>query len=142
LAALYFTASRWKSDSPLTAAAYVLGHVTLSIGLLRVLHLWAIHNIDASDHASFLSESASVMLAVYALVMIAAGVMRRRYIDRMIGLAQIALVVIKLYIYDVWLLTRFYRISAFVALGILLLTASYVYSRLKDKLDVLLSTKD
>jgi uncharacterized membrane protein len=47
-------------------------------------------------------------------------------------------VVIKLYLYDVWLLTRFYRVSAFVALGILLLVASYVYSRFKEKLDLLL----
>ena len=47
----------------------------------------------------------------------------------MIGL--VALVVAKLYLYDIWLLTRFYRITAFVALGVLLLAASFVYSRFK-----------
>jgi uncharacterized membrane protein len=40
-----------------------------------------------------------------------------------------------------WLLTHFYRISAFVALCVLLLAASYLYSRFKDKLDVLLTSK-
>ena len=39
------------------------------------------------------------------------------------------LVVAKLYLYDVWLLVRIYRIAAFGALGALLLLTSYVYSR-------------
>jgi uncharacterized membrane protein len=59
--------------------------------------------------------------------------------DRLLALGAIGFVVVKLYFYDVWLLDRLYRISAFVALGILLLAASYLYSRWKDKLDVLWS---
>jgi uncharacterized membrane protein len=49
----------------------------------------------------------------------------------------IGFVICKLYLYDVWLLTRFYRISAFVALGTLLLLASYVYSRFRNKLEII-----
>jgi uncharacterized membrane protein len=48
-------------------------------------------------------------------------------------LGLLAAVIVKLYVYDVWLLTRFYRIGAFVALGVLLLAASYLYSRFKSR---------
>ena len=88
--------------------------------------------------ANFISESVSVFLALYAVAMITSGVIRKLSADRVLGLVLIGIVVGKLYLYDVWLLTRFYRVSAFVALGILLLAASYVYSRFKEKLDLLL----
>ncbi len=62
---------------------------------------------------------------------------RRSRFDRLAGLALFIGVVGKLYCYDVWQLTRFYRISAFVGLGLLLLAASYIYSRFREKLEVL-----
>ncbi len=51
--------------------------------------------------------------------------------NRHLGLVLLGIVVLKLYLYDVWLMTAFYRISAFVALGVLLLAASFIYSRFK-----------
>jgi uncharacterized membrane protein len=38
-------------------------------------------------------------------------------------------VIAKLYLYDVWLVDRLYRIVAFTVLGALLLVASWIYSR-------------
>jgi len=38
-------------------------------------------------------------------------------------------VVVKLYLYDVWLLGGFYRMAAFAILGVMLLVMSYLYSR-------------
>jgi uncharacterized membrane protein len=73
--------------------------------------------------------------------MITLGIVRNGTLDRIVGLVLIAIVIAKLYLYDVWLLTRFYRISAFVALGVLLLAASYIYSRFRGKVDVLLTGK-
>jgi uncharacterized membrane protein len=109
----------------LSITLYVVGHVCL-------------HNLEPLARANFISESVSVFLALYAVAMITSGVIRKFPADRVIGLVLIGIVVAKLYLYDVWLLTRFYRVSAFVALGILLLVASYVYSRFKEKLDLLL----
>ena len=37
------------------------------------------------------------------------------------------MVVVKLYLYDVWLLSALYRMAAFAILGVLLLAASFLY---------------
>ena len=59
----------------------------------------------------------------------------RWLINRVLGLGLIGLVVAKLYLYDVWLLVRIYRIAAFAVLGALLLITSYLYSRYKEKIE-------
>jgi uncharacterized membrane protein len=122
----------------LSITLYVVGHTCLLYAVIRELNTWAMHNLEPLAQPSFISESVSVFLALYAVAMITSGVIRKLPADRIIGLVLIGIVVAKLYLYDVWLLTRFYRVSAFVALGILLLVASYVYSRFKEKLDLLL----
>jgi uncharacterized membrane protein len=43
--------------------------------------------------------------------------------------------VLKLYFYDVWLLSQFYRMAAFAMLGVLLLLMSYFYSRLRRSVE-------
>ncbi len=134
LAGAYMTAS---SSRRFYTMLYLIGHACLLDAVIRELDVWATHNIEATVRASFMSESVSVFLALYAVAMIASGVARAFAIDRVIGLVVIGFVIAKLYLYDVWLLSRFYRISAFVALGTLLLVASYVYSRFRDKLETI-----
>ena len=46
----------------------------------------------------------------------------------------VILVVVKLYLYDIWQLNQFYRILAFVVLGALLLSGSFLYSRYRHRL--------
>lgn len=120
---------------------YVVGHGCFAVAALRVLAMWAENAAAPANRASLTSELGSVFLALYAVLMITLGVLKSSVIDRRIGLVLLGIVIGKLYLYDVWLLTRFYRISAFVALGVLLLAASYMYSRFKDKLDLLLTGK-
>ncbi len=121
----------------LTPAAYgvfyVCAHACFAIAALRVLDLWTTRTAAPANRNSILSEIDSVFLAVYGVVAITYGALRKSAIDRLLGLALLCIVVFKLYFYDVWLLTRGYRISAFVALGVLLLAASYVYSRFKSR---------
>ncbi len=117
----------------LYAALYLTAHGCFLIGALRELELWIIHHYPPETCWTILSEVDSVFLGIYAVVMIASGVLRKLPIDRLIGLTLIAIVVIKLYLYDIWGLPTFYRISAFVALGIILLAASYIYSRLRTR---------
>ncbi len=126
-----------KGERRLHIMLYIIGQAYLLDGVVRELYTWAAQNVEPLARASFLSESVSVFLALYAVAMIMSGVARAFAIDRVIGLVVIGFVIAKLYLYDVWLLSRFYRISAFVALGTLLLVASYVYSRFRDKLETI-----
>jgi uncharacterized membrane protein len=68
------------------------------------------------------------------------GVRTRAAIHRILGLALVVFVVAKLYLVDVWVLGRLFRITAFLALGVLLLALSYLYSRFKPTLARLLKT--
>jgi len=126
-----------NADARLRTTLYVIGHACLLDAVIREIYDWGAKHIEPVALSSFLSESISVFLAVYAVAMISSGIARRFAVDRVIGLVVIGIVICKLYLYDVWLLTRFYRISAFVALGTLLLIASYAYSRFRDKLEII-----
>jgi uncharacterized membrane protein len=75
------------------------------------------------------------LMALYAIALIGIGVAWRSVIDRILGLGLIALVVLKLYLYDVWEASRLFRMAAFVSLGILLLLTSYLYSRFRPMIE-------
>ncbi len=77
----------------------------------------------------------SILWALYALVLVGFGVALRFVLNRVLGLILLGLVVIKLYVWDVWQLARIFRITAFVALGVLLLATSYLYSRYRTTIE-------
>ncbi len=125
LAALHFR-------SPV-GSAYVIGHLFILLGGFRFLVFWIERAGSPEMRASLLSETESVFLGIYGVALLVAAVVRRSAADRVLGLALLGVVIAKLYMLDVWLLTRIYRISAFVALGVLLLAGSFIYSRWKAK---------
>jgi uncharacterized membrane protein len=58
---------------------------------------------------------------------------RSLFADRALGLSLLALVTAKVYVWDVWQLANLYRILAFLALGVVLLAASWVYSKARTR---------
>lgn len=123
----------FQHGQQLFGTLYVTGHACFLLAGIRALEAWARNNVIPANQTSFLSETGSVFFAVYALVLISLGIARDSTVNRVFGLVLIGIVIAKLYLHDVWLLTRFYRISAFIALGILMLAASYIYSRMKKE---------
>jgi uncharacterized membrane protein len=137
------TAALWlaaKFLAPATDAAvsYIAGHAVLLFGLSLEIGGWVSRNVEAEDQSGVQIIAVSVMLTVYAVILVVIGVRAQAAIHRMLGLALVVLVVAKLYLVDVWVLGRLFRITAFLALGILLLGLSYLYSRLRPMLDRLL----
>src|SRR3981189_1998834 len=90
---------------------------------------WVTRDASPENLRSAQSAAVSVLMACYAVLLVGGGVLYRSTINRIVGLGLIGVVVAKLYLYDVWLLVRIYRIAAFGILGALLLLTSYVYSR-------------
>jgi len=74
-------------------------------------------------------------MTVYAVMLVTLGVTTRTVINRMLGLGLVGLVVAKLYLLDVWVVGLGFRIAAFLALGVLLLVVSFLYSRFKPRLE-------
>jgi uncharacterized membrane protein len=82
--------------------------------------------------------SISILMALYAVMLVILGVATRTSINRVLGLLLMTLVVIKLYLSDVWELGFVFRIVAFGGLGVLLLSMSYLYSRFRPMIEKLL----
>jgi uncharacterized membrane protein len=133
LAAMHFAGTRNAlHDARLTDFAYTAAHGCLLAALMRIVGTWAVHNSSPSERNSFVSALESLLLALYGIFGLTFGIMRKRLVDRWLGILLLCLVIAKLYLWDVWQLDRFYRISAFVLLGVLLLSASYLYSRFRS----------
>jgi Predicted membrane protein (DUF2339)/Protein of unknown function (DUF3999) len=80
--------------------------------------------------------SVSVLWALYASVLMAIGFRRSDRFSRYAATALFGLTLVKLFLVDLWELRAVYRIVSFVILGLLLVVASYVYSRFRARLAV------
>ena len=116
------------------AAAYIIGHAVFLFGLSLEIGGWVSRNVALEDQSGVQIIAISVMMTLYAVILVLIGVYARASIHRMLGLGLVALVIAKLYLLDVWVLGRLFRITAFLALGVLLLALSYLYSRFRPAL--------
>jgi uncharacterized membrane protein len=129
-AALWLTA--WFLTNPV---AYVAGHVVMLFGMGLEVAAWVLRNVALEDQTSVQDVSISILMTVYALALVGAGVATRTVINRILGLGLAGLVVAKLYLLDVWVVGRIFRVTAFLALGALLLAMSFLYSRFKPAIE-------
>ncbi|MCW5976809.1 MAG: DUF2339 domain-containing protein [Bryobacteraceae bacterium] len=130
VAAAWWTGAKWPG-----LAAYLAGHFVMLWGLILEAMGWAARTAAPENLRSVETAAVSILLAAYAAALVTAGALTGFAVNRVLGLGLIGLVVLKLYLYDVWLLGRFYRIWAFAVLGALLLAVSFIYSRYRSSLE-------
>lgn len=82
------------------------------------------------------SGGVSILWSVFALALIARGIARRAAVVRYLGLALFAIVTWKVFFVDLAQLDQFYRIVAFILLGVLALAGSFVYLKYRDQFAV------
>jgi uncharacterized membrane protein len=121
----------WLRPDPLAIFQYFAGHVVLLWTLTQEVLDWAGRGSHPNDLLSVETVSISILYAIYAMVLIGIGVLGRFALNRIAGLGLMGFVVVKLYIFDIWQLSRLYRTLAFVALGVLLLSTSFLYSHFR-----------
>ena len=73
--------------------------------------------------------SLTAVWAIYALGGLVIGIAKRWRYVRLGALGLLAIPIVKVFVYDVFLLELGYRIGAFIGLGILLLVSAYLYQR-------------
>ncbi len=128
----------WVRNKRMPAAVtYIAGHFIMLSACVFELHDWVIASFKEDTQVSVEAIGVSILMAVYAVVLIGIGVRTRSVLNRLLGLGLIALVVLKLYLYDVWEASRLLRTVAFVSLGVLLLLTSYLYSRFRPAIESL-----
>jgi len=71
----------------------------------------------------------SIAWALFALVMLVAGIARRLRAPRYAALALLCVTLLKLFLSDLAHLNQLYRIGAFVGVAVVLLVASFLYQR-------------
>ena len=113
------------------AAAVSLVVYLLSIGLVDEFQ----KRVDVEDRdLGSLREQAQVGLSIlwttFGVASFVLGVIIRRIGMRIYGLALLGIAIVKVFIVDLASLDASYRVISFIALGILLLLASYLYQRL------------
>ncbi|PTT36928.1 DUF2339 domain-containing protein [Chryseobacterium sp. HMWF028] len=98
------------------------------------------HSYEASEHFNILYLP--IIWTILASIFIYTGLKRDIQEYNKIGFALIGLMVLKLYAYDVWQMDNISRISAFIALGIILLLSSFAFQRLKNIIRNMVDKKD
>lgn len=121
---------------------YFAGHIALLAGFSLEIMTWAARTSPQENIVSVSTVGISILTGSYALALVAVGVGTKTAVNRIGGLVFMALVILKLYLFDVWQLDRVYRISAFVALGILLISISFLYSKFRHLIEALWKDDD
>jgi hypothetical protein len=116
-------------------AAYVAGHAAMLWALALELGGWTDRAFTSANAGSVFTAGLSILMALYALLLVTLGVGTRTAANRFLGLGLIGIVVLKLYLWDVWQLGRIFRVAAFLALGAMLLAVSYLYSRFRPSIE-------
>jgi uncharacterized membrane protein len=132
-----FIASKFFTDRSQALVAYVAGHFVTLTALGLELASWVQRSVAADNQFQTLTVSISILMALYGLMLVTLGVATKTSINRILGLLLMGLVVVKLYLSDVWQLGYLFKIVAFVGLGVLLLTVSYLYSRFRPVIEKL-----
>lgn len=97
---------------------------------LEVIHYFDHRASDrGTDTFNAMQLSLTVLWAVYSVGVIGVGIARQSSRIRLAGIALLAVPLVKLFGFDVFLLEREYRVAAFVTLGVLMLGTGLAYQR-------------
>jgi hypothetical protein len=134
MAASLLVSARFFRERGRAVTAYLAAHLVILLALGLEIVGW-VDRTYSGDRFEIATVAVSIMMAVYAVGLVVLGVVRRSAVDRILGLVLMGVVVLKLYISDVWLLGRAFRVTAFLGLGVLLLLVSYLYSRYRSVIE-------
>lgn len=128
---------RRAQPEPNRFETYVIPGLLIAANVVALwgLTLEAVHYFDSradrlrTDTFSAQQLSLTVLWAVYAVGVIGVGIARQSSNIRLAGMALLAVPLVKLFGFDVFLLEREYRVAAFVTLGVLMLGTGLAYQR-------------
>ena len=76
----------------------------------------------------------SLLWVIYAFLLVAIGMYRQFRALRIMALALFGVAIFKIFLSDLSQLDRIYRITSFITLGVILMTASFFYQRYKNEI--------
>lgn len=113
----------------------------------ELYHFYLLISADGISEVTQLSKHFRILYlpiiwAVLASILIYRGMKSDNPEYTKIGFVLIAVMILKLYAYDVWEMDNVSRIIAFIILGIILLLSSFLFQRLKNIIKNMVENKD
>jgi len=117
----------------------VLCHAAaLMLFTLEVNDLWTVHGdtwLTDPEHGWYARHATlSVGYALYAVALLAAGMMRRRALLRVLALIVLAGTIVKVFFYDLRHIEAIWRVLSVFGLGLLLMAGSLLYHKYREVL--------
>ena len=143
----YFLSLLRRNKDKVSAEEFQLFQPVLFIAF-HLLMLWLVsaeistwcdqqvHGIGKSaiDYDNLKNVLLSVAWAVYSVVLLVVGIVRKATYERFAALSLFTLVIIKVFLIDTADLGDLYRFFSFITLGGILLMAGYLYYRYQDRI--------
>jgi hypothetical protein len=103
----------------------MLAHLLFLITITYEINVW----LDSLERVSYLHKYGlvSTVWSVYALALIYSGLRSRVFLRRVAGCILFGVTIGKVFLVDMSVVEPFYRILSFIACGIILVLAGYVY---------------
>jgi uncharacterized membrane protein len=134
LAACYFASAAWPDLSEAEKTAYRISAIGANVLALAALSLefWDAFGRMPSlgiDRGHAQELALSMLWLVYALGLLGAGLWKKSEAMRWQALVLLGVVIVKVFLFDLSFLEKFYRIVSFFLLGLALLLISFYYQR-------------
>ena len=137
-----WTVLRARFDDSARALSLAFGRGGMSVALVALLSLFSVEAytycndviVDSTRAMRAGQMSVTLIWGLYAVSLLAVGFWRRLRAIRLAGLGLFALSAGKLVLVDMVGMQDIFRIISFVALGVLMVAASYLYHRLEQRL--------
>jgi uncharacterized membrane protein len=133
-AACYFASESGDEVGPSETLMYLATAIAANVLLIAALSLeiWDVFGRMPSlgidrGHAQELALSS--LWLVYALALLAAGTWKKSAVIRWQALTLLGVVIVKVFVFDLSFLEKFYRIVSFSLLGLALMLISFYYQR-------------
>ena len=114
--------------------SHQLFEVILHLSIITVASSELIHWLNIMDVAGSDKLGLSILWGIYALLMTALGIWKKKAYLRICAIVLFAITLIKLFFYDIAHLDTIAKTVVFISLGALLLIISYLYIRYRNKI--------
>ncbi len=132
LAALLIIIHKSLKQEFMAIKADILFDVVLTVVIVWVVTSELLHWLDLAGVSNTYKLWVSILWGVYALLLIAAGIWKKKKHLRICAIVLFSITLLKLFFYDIAHLNTLSKTIVFVSLGILLLVVSYLYNRFKN----------
>lgn len=78
--------------------------------------------------------SISFLWMLYALIALVIGIVRHSRLLRIFGLVLLWAVILKVFLYDLFIIRGGWRVAGFISLGVILLVTGYLYNRFSQRI--------